>query len=248
MTDEHREPSFSSTDAVDVMEYPRVSRAAVLALLLGLASAAALASPVLWFLPLVGIAVAIAALKSIDRDSGGVLGRRTAVIGLVLSLVFITWAPCRYFVRNELLYRQAREHSAYFLDLILKGKLHEAHQLTLDKRDRQAPNANLNEYYSEQVEMAESFKSFCSQQPLDEIIALGDKGRVRFVGRRDIVVGRMLGQTIDIVTQEFAIDYEQGGQSQTLPVLIEIARTRFRGTGEAQWSIQGVNSPEAPDN
>ncbi len=246
MSDEHRESSFSSTDAVDVKEYPRVSRAAVIALLLGIVSASALASPVLWFLPLVGIVLALVAVRSITQAAEPVAGRRAAVIGLVLSLIFIAWAPSRYFVRNELLYRQAREHCEYFLGLVLEGRLHEAHQLTLKKDNRLAPNANLNQAYNDNQEMADSFEGFCGGSPMKEIIALERRGQVRFVGRRDVEAGRSLGASMDYVTEELAIDHDENGQTQTLPVLITIARTRNRGTGEVYWSIEEVEDPDTP--
>ena len=248
MRGEYREPSFSSTDAVDVAEYPRVNRAAVMALLLGLVSAGALANPLLWFLPLAGIVLAIIALRLIARSDEAVLGRRAALIGLVLSLVFITWAASQHFVRQELLYRQAREHAEYWLGLVLEGRLHEAHQLTLAKDHRQSPNANLNEMYLDKSDLLESFEAFCDQSPMSKVIELGSKGRMRFVSREGIESDKPIGSIVDIVTQQFAIDSAEGDTSQTIPLAIGIAKSRLRRTGEAHWVIKGITDPSELKN
>ena len=60
MSEQHEHSFFSSTDAVDVAEYPRLSRSAVAALILGLLSVAAVSSQVMWILPLAGVVVSVA--------------------------------------------------------------------------------------------------------------------------------------------------------------------------------------------
>jgi hypothetical protein len=219
-----------------------------MALLLGFVSAGALASPLLWFLPLGGIVLAIVALWSIAQSNDAVAGRWAAVIGLVLSLTFITWAPCRYFVRHELLYRQAREHGEYWLGLVREGRLHEAHQLTLSKDERQPASANLNEIYLDRPQLLESFETFCQQSPMNKVIELGGKGRVRFVNRDSIESDNLPGSVVDVVNEQLAIDFDEGGQPRTLPVVLRIARSRYIDTGEASWFVRGIEDPSTLEN
>ena len=67
--------------------YHSVSSVAVVALVVGILSPLAFAHVLLWSLPLVGVAVSLAALVQIDRSDGVLIGRKAAIVGLVLSLI-----------------------------------------------------------------------------------------------------------------------------------------------------------------
>jgi hypothetical protein len=241
MPDERREPRFSSTDAVEVVEYPRVHRAAVAALLLGLVSWAALTSPVLWFLPLIGVVMATLALRSMTRSPEVVLGRRAAIIGLALCVIFISWASTHYFIRQELLYRQAREHGEYWLQLVRDGRLREAHQLTMSKGERQSPDTDLEEYYLDKPQLIETYESFCNDSPMNQVVALDGKGSLRFVGRVKIETDRPMGSIIDLVTLQWAIDVADGDQTRSIPIVLGVGKTRMPNTPEAFWFIRGMS-------
>jgi hypothetical protein len=247
MLDPRPEPRVTSIDGVEVVEYPRVSRSAVTALLLGLVSVAALVGPLQWILPLAGTVAAVIALRSIARADEPLVGRRAALIGLLLSLLFLTWAPTRYFLRQEILFRQAREHADYWLELVRQGRLYEAHQLTMKKNDRRPPGTDLAEVYENSEDLDESFQGFCGEMPLKKVIQLGSQAQVRFVGRVKIEHDRPLHAVVDIVTFKYAVVPEQGDPSDAVELWIGVARTRGRGSEEASWSIHGVQPPRKSD-
>jgi hypothetical protein len=248
MLDQRSEPRFTTVDGVEVAEYPRVSRSAVIALLLGLISIAALASPLLWLLPVAGLAFSMVALRSLARADEPRLGRRAAMVGLILSLLFLGWAPTHYFLRQELLVRRAIAHSSQWLGLLGEGRLYEAHQLTIGKDERQPPGVDLDEYYENSQDVWEGFQVFISQPPLEQVIELGDRGQVRYIGRVEVAHERPLGRLLDLVTLRYAVDYEQDGQARTVPLWVGVARTHVRDTGEAYWYISGVRDPDDETN
>jgi hypothetical protein len=60
----------------DLAAYRPVSGWGIAALVVGLASAAALAHPLLWCVPLLGLGLSIVALRRIERSQVKVLGRK----------------------------------------------------------------------------------------------------------------------------------------------------------------------------
>jgi hypothetical protein len=243
MSQQHIEPSFSSTDAVDVAQYARVSRLSIAALILGLLSAAALYSQMMWCLPAAGAMLAIAARRSIARSEDVVSGRRAAVIGLVLSLLFGAWAAVRFYARERVLSQQAREHAEQWIDFVREGRLYEAHQLRLTQHERQPPDADLAEYYETDEMMGHDFNEFCGDPSVKKIAELGDTGRVRYVRDEEFACEAMHGSRLDIVTQEYAVDYEEDGEPRSVPVLIGMARVREYGAEENFWYVRGVKDP-----
>ncbi len=243
MSEEHREPVFSSTDAVDIAEYPRVSRLAVVALLLGFLSVAALSSQVMWCLPLAGVIVAVAALRSIARAKENAIGRRAAVIGLALSLVFAAWAPLRYYVRVQILSRQAREYAVQWIAVVQDGRLREAHQLQLARYDRQGPDADLTEYYERDEVMGEELQAFSRAPCVRKIVELGDQSYLRYVRDESITDEASYGSKLDVVTQLFELEPREAGVAETLPLSIEMIRVRQYGEPEDFWYVRDVEDP-----
>jgi len=74
--------------SAETIGYRPVSRLAVAAAVAGLVASLALLTPLLWILPLVGIALAIAALADAGRSGAEKAGRAAALCGLALSVGF----------------------------------------------------------------------------------------------------------------------------------------------------------------
>ena len=82
MSSEHPDPEMA--------DYRPVSGIGIAALLIGLAAPLALVHPMLWCVPAIGAGVAIVALVRIRRSEIPLIGRKAAILGLVLSLLFVT--------------------------------------------------------------------------------------------------------------------------------------------------------------
>jgi len=72
----------------DAGPYRSISGLAVAAVAAGVLSAGCLVSPALWVVPLVAIALAVAALREIGREGSVKVGRIPAIIGLALAVGF----------------------------------------------------------------------------------------------------------------------------------------------------------------
>lgn len=112
-----------------VAGYRPVSATAVAAAALGLASALALVSPVLWVLPLVGVAVALAALADVGRPHAAKAGRLAALTGLGLSLGFGAQAVTTAAATEWLARGRAEAAVRFWLDAIGSGRLDDARSM-----------------------------------------------------------------------------------------------------------------------
>jgi len=106
--------------------YRPVSGLAVAALALGALSALALTSPLLWGLPLLGVCLAVVALRDVSREGAEKAGRAAALAGLALSIGFGAQALTGRLVARRIMADRARAVATAWLDAIRDGKLVEA--------------------------------------------------------------------------------------------------------------------------
>src|SRR5271155_3285734 len=76
---------MSTTAGLGSQDYVAVNVTSVVAVLFGLASLLAIASPVLLVFPIVGVALSLIALRQVRNSNGTQTGIALAVLGLVLS-------------------------------------------------------------------------------------------------------------------------------------------------------------------
>jgi hypothetical protein len=81
---------MSTTAGLGTQEYVAVNVTSVVAVLFGLASLLAIASPVLLVFPIVGVGLSWIALRQVKHSSGTQTGRGLAILGLVLSGLIVT--------------------------------------------------------------------------------------------------------------------------------------------------------------
>lgn len=236
---------LSSLEADNVVHYRTVSRSAVASLLLGLLSAAALASKLMWCVPIVGVTLAIVALWTISKTESVVLGRKAAQIGLALSLLFFTSAITGHLVRQRSLRQQARPHTSKWIEMVREGRLREAHQMHLPQSERQPLGTNLQNYYEATREAREDKDSFFKALPISKIVELGRQGKLRFEADVNASTIRESAQNMDLIVQRYAIDYQLEGQPQTLSFLIHVSRMYDSEHGEARWRVREIADPDS---
>ncbi len=238
---ERIESAFTSVQDEQLPELRSVSGLAVAALVLGIVSAGAVAVPLMWVVAAAGVAVAGVALGSIAKDPGRKLGRSAAVAGMVLSLLFASWGVSNYLTRQRLIYRQAEEFAQRWLQMVLDGKLREAHQLTIPQSERHAPETDLVKFYEANEERRFAYDDFWKQSPLSALIELPENASCRLVGDERMETDRDSSGRTESVTLQFEVQYERDGRLQRLPVQMVMARTRERYSGEASWRVAAVN-------
>jgi len=246
MSDNHEQHiGLSPAEEENVVHYRSVSRIAVISLLLGLLSFTAIFSPVLWCVPIVGVMLAVVALRTIPRDRDIMVGRGAAKAALALGLVFLTFATTVNFVRQQTLYRLASPHAKKWIELVQQGHLLEAHQLHLSQRDRVSPDEDLEAYYEGNEEARQDMQAVFETPPLSKIVELGRRGKLRFEANEECGLLRDAGEEKDVVVQRYAIDYEADGQPQTFSFLVSISRMHDPDHDDARWQVRDVTEPDS---
>lgn len=244
MSSASSDPHISSLDERPLSGYRGVSVAAVLAGLLGVASALALVHPLLWIVPLVTIVVALVALRAIQRDGSNLTGSGLALCGLALALLFGLWAPARLLSRQWQLYHQAQVYADEWLELIRQGKLHEAHQLALQPVERQPAGTKLEPIYGQSEQLTKRYKTFYSESPLKKMAAAADKASYHFLGGDGIAPPE---HSTEQVALKYEMQYENAAQarSQTIRVVLDREETE---NGSFVWRISEIADPNRVRN
>lgn len=121
---------MSQDDAVETGDYRELSTAAVVALVLGIASPLACLGGVLLVVPLVALAVGVAALRTIDADPAGRSGRNLAISGAALAAGCLAMVVVQPLLTGWLLMRQAQPTSDAWLAAVQARDLDTAMKLT----------------------------------------------------------------------------------------------------------------------
>lgn len=243
MTSSASEPRVSMfrDEASEISSYRAVSKLSILALALGLASLLAVVSPVLWILPIIGVLVAVIALRSITAHPQLLTGRGIAILALTLSCFTVAFAPARHLTRQTRLYAQSRQWGEHWLELLRDGKVREAHQLRLPFNERAAVESALIDHYAqEQGKMM--LESFSMQSPVSDILRWGQRCQVRYVGNVNV---ESKG-SIDTVTQQFEVKLVDSNPPYTMKLELALSRRSFPGTNEARWEVQDVRVVSLP--
>lgn len=119
----------------ELPSYRPVSALAVIACIGGVCSAAALVAPVLWMVPLIGVALSVAALADVARPPAGKAGRLAALGGLALSLGFGAQAATTAATSRWVTAGRAEAAARYWLDAVCAGRLSDARSMAMGEGD-----------------------------------------------------------------------------------------------------------------
>lgn len=234
--------------------YRSLSAQALAALALGPASLVATVSPVFWVVPILGVVVALSALRKIAREPQRWSGSSLAGIGLLISAFFLAAAPAHLFARRDQLVAHARQTADTFLQLLQQDKRREVHQLHLFFEQRLPKGTSLDEHYKEpevetdaidQFGIAASPRAAMKEYFTDAVLTMvsqhltehAEDGGFRF--ERLVAVERVPAAQVDRVILEYAL---------TAPNLEKRVWVYLRrGLYEEElpsWNVDGVSYPE----
>src|SRR5436190_1666991 len=160
-------------DEQPLAQYRSIAPLAVVALVLGIASALILTTPLLAPLPVAGIVAAIAALRAIGASGGQLAGRSVAIAGLSLATFFLGFGLSRHLARQAVLEQRAHEMADVFLELLQEGKSKEAHQFRQSPSVRISAPAAIAEHYEKNAEAAKELQGFVASEGVRGLIARG---------------------------------------------------------------------------
>ena len=240
----HREQKTVVTDRVDptLLEYRAVSVAALVGLLLALASAAAFWHPVLWSLPLIAVIVNSFALRRISQDSPRLVGRAAALSGLALAVAVGVAAPTRHFGLQARAEYEARKLVQSWFDALKNQGFDQAFELTLEVLERQPTREDRRAFYANEPKARNALRAFSTDAVVRAIAELGDAAQVRFLETRRYHATPYKERVWSL----WAVTYEQQGRPTSFLVQAEAERDITSPRRVRQWKITAFNLVERP--
>ena len=224
-------------DEKPLAEYRSIAPLAVIAVGLGIASALILTSPLLAPVPVAGIVVAIAALRSIRASAEQLAGRPAAIVGLCLSVFFLGLGLTRHVARQGVLEQKAIQMADVFIRLLQEGKTREAHQFRLAPSVRITAPEAIAEHYEKNAEAASELQSFIGSTGVRNLISRGRDGDVRF----DSVSSATRDGKNDMLVLKYSYvpSAERPSDRQTL--WVHINRKYDESTKRHEWEVGGIS-------
>ena len=225
-------------DELPVAEYRSLAPLALISIGLGLSAALMLISPLLAPLPVGGIVAAVAALKAIRSSRGELTGANLAIAGLCLSVFFLAFGFTRHLGRQGTLEQRGREMAGVFLDLIMDGKIREAHQFRQSPSVRITSPEAIAEHYEKNKEAAQDLQSFKNSAVVKDLIASGKQADVQF----DSVHSATRDGQSDMLVFKYSYLPDTSGERK--PLWVYINRRWDESSKRHQWDVGGVqNTP-----
>jgi hypothetical protein len=225
-------------DEAPVAEYRSFAPLALVSLGLGLSAALMLVTPLLAPLAVGGAIAAVAALRTIRASRGELTGAGLAIAGLSLSLFFLGFGFTRHLGRQGTLEQRGREMAGVFLDLIMDGRVREAHQFRQSPSVRITSPEALSEHYEKNKEAASELESFKRNEGVKDLLARGKDSDVRF---ENVHSATRDGQS-DMLVLRYSYVPTSGGERK--PLWVYINRRWDEGSKRHQWDVGGIqNTP-----
>ena len=219
----------------EIVEYRALSGLAITAFVLGLASALSLTGPLLLVIPVLGIATALLALRSIERNSGQLTGRGLAVAGLALAVLFGAATPARLVSRKIWIEGRAKEFAALYFEQLAAGNKYAAHQLTQPPDARLPLDERLEGMYSEELKRDLDL-TFIEGSIALRLLELGENLEVTHVDTT-ITPVRTYEDAVRLV---YEVTDKRDESAAPWLVVLDLARTVSIADNE-QWQIQSVS-------
>jgi len=221
--------STASDLGPDIGDYRAVSRLAVAALMLGLASVLALITPVLWFLPVLASVLGFAALVRIKQNAATLIGRKAALIAIALGVTFAVAAPARAISRGVWLGARARSFAEVWLDFLRGGQPYHAHQLTQSTDERLPLDEDLPSKYKE-PDLKEDFGEFTRRPVAASLLRWRDGAELTYLNS-EITYS---SQTEDVVVLRYLL----ADPDRQEPTTARITLLRTVGPdGKERWRV-----------
>lgn len=221
--------------------YRAISPWAVATLFVGLLAPLALVGPLLWWVPLVAIPLALLAARQLAERR--YVGHKVAIIGACLAALFFGWSVTQRVSREVRVSSEARQFADDWLQLVLTDKLPAAHQMQLPASRRQSPGIDLAAFYEAQADARKELQAF---RQGDVVGAMAGKSAAI-----ELRPGEVTRHTHDGSADYFIVRHEVvRGElpSGTSTIWINARRERRPDSGSSEWQINTVSltEPTAP--
>jgi len=240
---ESARPRLGPPPGAEQDEYHALCGLAVAGLVLGLFSVVALVDPRAAVVSAAGILVSGLALWRIARRSPELVGRKAAVIGLVLSLLFGSVAVGHSLAYRWLLIRQAQQVGMTWFNLIAQGQPQAAHQLVFAPQDREPADGDLWAFYCTNEPRYRALEKYLATPLLRTLLALGTRATVRPYATEEI--DTRAGE--EYVVGLYSVTFDQDGRKTTFLVRLVAQHLGNDAAGRSAWKIVGSEGGVHPE-
>jgi hypothetical protein len=219
---------FASGEAETVGSYRSPSALAVASLLVGLCSPVYVLGSLLVVVPLVGIALALLALRRIADSDGALFGRSLAVVGLVLSITSAAAVVSYSMVTRQLRSAQAVDVGKEWISLVLAGDTVSAYQLATGSPP---PDPDQPQDFGPE---GNPYHRFVEHVTVQKLLSLRGKGEIRDEGT---VRYGALGDGVFIVHLRYTVipDPTASDSVGEFTFLLQVRRTQIPGMRGMLW-------------
>lgn len=226
----------------DLGDYRAVSAMAVIGVVLGILSATAFIHPLLWLLACIAVIVNAVALRQLAESNSRLLGRKAALAGMAVSLIFTIAAPTQFLIHRHMLSREAvgvaREWFGYFRDNRPEMAFSMSHYpMSKEARERLPMPAR-----GESGSAMRPIRDFLREPQVDLMLKLGKRAHIRFFETEEV----WSGGNMEGVREIYVVTVGENAQPTSFFIRLGVTRSRDLATGEWQWQVTKNEFLNAP--
>ncbi|HEV3345069.1 MAG TPA: hypothetical protein VG125_32130 [Pirellulales bacterium] len=223
-------------------QYRAVSGLAVAGLLTGLFSILAFVHYLLYGVPLASIVINLLALRRIAEASPALIGRKAALTGLALALIFLIAAPVQEAVYDRDLHVQSLQVAEEWFRSLREDRPELAYRLTQFPTSAAMRQQDAVKNYRGVMVLSERLQKYLRESPIELLLKLGKRAHVRFCANQDIWSEREM----EGVRDYFVVTVGKGPQAVSFFISLGLTRTKDVGTGEILWQITKAEFVDMP--
>ena len=223
---------FHESTENEVVQYRAIEPMAVLCVILAVISVLAIFDLVGCCLAVLAIVFGILSLTRIKKRSEVFIGRKAAIFGLGLSLLFISTGIARHITSEYMIRYQAKTIGQEFLEEIANQQPEIALQWTLAPQERCRAAANRWAFYRSNKEAGKKLREFVDKEDVRALLAIGPDAKIYPVGKP----GYTTTGNVDSVQQTYAIDFNSEGKEKTFFFGLLVRRFHTKA-GVPEWMV-----------
>ncbi len=237
-------PGLGEVRVDEEVGYRTLSALSIVSLILGLAAPLCLIAPLLFVIPIAGVAVALLAIRRIAASDGALIGRKAAVIALALCVASMCASVARSTLTQQLLSRQARQAALEWFTLLESGDAEKAFNMTVSST-QPPPPPNPDAPKPAANAPPSPMEAFRKQPVVSFLLEQGQKVRVRYVQELAYDPGERGAAQ---VAQQFSVERaaEQSGEKPLATV--QVTMRRAPENGSPRWLVANSQSDDLPSN
>ena len=216
----------------EIAQYRALSTASLVGLFFGLLAWVALLDRWGWFVPILGIIFSGLGLWRVTRHADAMIGRKAALWGLWLSVVFAVAAPTHWFGYRRMVRREATQFATEWFEYLRNDKPLEIHQLSWHPKHRLPLDETLVDAYREDRDELKKARKYSAGPLISRLLSLGPKAEARYY----TTVSEERGRRAMVLHEIFSVTFEEDGRRKTFFVGLLMDRLPL-GNGKYSWRV-----------